>query len=53
MTTRVRTAGVCPLCGARITQVVDDFMVEGVAEPFDTQVLRSRCTPGCPGVQSD
>jgi hypothetical protein len=53
MVERLRRGGTCDKCGAHITEVVDDMYVEGqvagVSEPYDSIVVRARCSPGCPG----
>jgi len=57
MVERVRSGGVCDKCGSPITEVVDDMYVlgqtRGVDAPFDTEVQRSWCSPGCPGPDTD
>lgn len=53
MVERIRRAGTCPKCNAPRTERVDDMYVEGQVAgrdaPYDTQVLRAWCTPGCSG----
>lgn len=54
---RVRQNGTCPKCNGRITEVIDDMYVSGqtpgVDEPYDSEVVRAACSPGCPGPDED
>jgi hypothetical protein len=53
MVERLRRGGTCNKCGGQITEVVDDMyvagQVAGVDEPYDSIVVRARCSPGCTG----
>lgn len=53
MVERVQRGTICNKCGVRITEAVDDMYVAGqtpgVSEPYDSIVIRARCSAGCPG----
>ena len=50
---RTRQNGTCDKCNGRITEVIDDMYVDGqtpgVDAPYDSEVVRAWCSPGCTG----